>query len=463
MVAVSARARQLNHRLKNRKNAIISRREAEAEGILPKATSSSALLMADKGSLNTSGNGELRTSQSPTSGFVAVNSRPQGTGENGHQEGYGSATKSSGSALGGKSIHTASPATRTELLNCFTNPNSQYDSASRALATSKSKQKPSADVVDYANILLNSASPVPIPNTPSSLLHFNRPSPADRFDDSGPYKAEMLARMDQLQRGDRVLPPCDRCRRLHMDCLKNLTACQGCTKKHAKCSWKDVTDQELRDNPYVPRVERDEGIETERHRDIRSASALPAEDTTLPVRDEELLGEDVSDDGIPTSPKNAESDSMMLDEAAKNDEDYSLPKLDTSVSSIQKDQSSANQDPQPASSINESIFADLPAAERTFTTSNTHEVAKQYEPSAFSAVNHKPTEESTRISKTVYQQFSQDKDTDHPKDRPAWENVRRSPEPETKTAHRLWGVFSGLGNDREADRITANVKTNGEA
>jgi hypothetical protein len=64
-------------------------------------------------------------------------------------------------------------------------------------------------------------------------------------DNDGPYKVEMVARMETLKRGDRVLPPCDRCRRLHMDCIKNLTACAGCTKKHAKCSWRDVRDTEL--------------------------------------------------------------------------------------------------------------------------------------------------------------------------------------------------------------------------
>ena len=483
MMAVSARARQLNHRLKNRKNAIISRREAEAEGSLPKAASSSALLTAEKGSLTGSGNGEHRTSQSPISGFVAVNSRPQGTAENGYQDSYGTAltdrAKATGLALGsGKSIHTASPATRTELLNCFTNPSSQYDPASRSLATSKAKQKPSADVVDYANILLNSASPVPIPNTPSSLLHFNRPSPADRFDDSGPYKAEMLARMDQLQRGDRVLPPCDRCRRLHMDCLKNLTACQGCTKKHAKCSWKDVSEQELRDNPYVPRNEKEEVVETDRNRDARSTSALVVEDTTVPVRDEELLGEDISDDGIPSSPKPAEpyqetQDQEMTDEVTKNDDDYpQLPRLDTSVSSIQKD----HQDPQPASSTNESIFADLPAAERNSNTSITYEPAKQYEPSAFSAVNHKPVEEASRINNASYQQNRQDvEEADQMKERSTWENVKPSQEAETKAAQRMWGVFSGLGSDPEADRTTTKeerknwgaalqdrVQTNGE-
>jgi hypothetical protein len=56
----------------------------------------------------------------------------------------------------------------------------------------------------------------------------------------------MVHRMEALAKGERILPPCDRCRRLHMDCLKNLTACMGCTKKHAKCSWKEVREGELR-------------------------------------------------------------------------------------------------------------------------------------------------------------------------------------------------------------------------
>lgn len=30
-----------------------------------------------------------------------------------------------------------------------------------------------------------------------------------------------------------------------MDCVKNLTACQGCTRKHARCSWKDVSEGEV--------------------------------------------------------------------------------------------------------------------------------------------------------------------------------------------------------------------------
>lgn len=85
---------------------------------------------------------------------------------------------------------------------------------------------------------------VPIPGTPSTLMGPKPRVEAPR-DDGGPFKAEMVSRMENMARGERVVPPCDRCRRLQMDCMKNLTACQGCTKKHAKCSWKDVTADEL--------------------------------------------------------------------------------------------------------------------------------------------------------------------------------------------------------------------------
>jgi hypothetical protein len=80
------------------------------------------------------------------------------------------------------------------------------------------------------------------PPVPSTAL---QPPPAKEKEVDSPYKAEMVARMDTLKRGERILPPCDRCRRLHMDCVKNLTACQGCTKKHAKCSWRDVRQSEV--------------------------------------------------------------------------------------------------------------------------------------------------------------------------------------------------------------------------
>ncbi|RGP61018.1 hypothetical protein FSPOR_10253 [Fusarium sporotrichioides] len=60
------------------------------------------------------------------------------------------------------------------------------------------------------------------------------------------FRPLIAQRTDQLGKGDVITPPCDRCRRLRVECVKHLTACSGCTKKHAKCSWKTVTDEEFR-------------------------------------------------------------------------------------------------------------------------------------------------------------------------------------------------------------------------
>lgn len=317
---MSARARQLNHRLKNRKNAIMSRRENEAPAsddyLVRSPNASSNHRVADMGQSTYNTNGGRRSSASPLSGFVAVNSK-QAVPENVHDSyGHDHSRTANVTIVNGTSLHGASAATRAELLSKFLTTSertasSDHESrrssvpASRPPGTSKSKSKSNSETVDYANILLNSASPVPIPNTPSSLLPYVKPSPADRFDDSGPYKAEMVTRMEQLQRGDRIQPPCDRCRRLHMDCLKNLTACMGCTKKHAKCSWKDVIDDELRENPYIPSNSQDEGAEGSSDREGYQAIPVHSEHVTKReyprddrkgVRDEELLGEDASGD-----------------------------------------------------------------------------------------------------------------------------------------------------------------------
>jgi len=58
-------------------------------------------------------------------------------------------------------------------------------------------------------------------------------------------RALMATKIEKLGRGDVITPPCDRCRRLKFECTKHLTACQACTKKHAKCSWKDLKGGEL--------------------------------------------------------------------------------------------------------------------------------------------------------------------------------------------------------------------------
>tara|TARA_R110002003_G_scaffold107_6_gene8982 strand:+ start:11790 stop:12539 length:750 start_codon:yes stop_codon:yes gene_type:complete len=123
-------------------------------------------------------------------------------------------------------------------------------------------------------------SPVPIPNTPSNLLPAasQRNSQPQEKDDGGPFKAEMVHRMETLAKGERILPPCDRCRRLHMDCLKNLTACMGCTKKHAKCSWKEVREIELRGNyAHPPGTNSNGHSETSDHESgDRASTASPA-------------------------------------------------------------------------------------------------------------------------------------------------------------------------------------------
>ena len=74
--------------------------------------------------------------------------------------------------------------------------------------------------------------------------NFSRPLPP-ALESSQPFRPLCQAHMDSIPRGTRVIPPCDRCRRLRMDCVKNLTSCGGCTRKHARCHWRDVTREEL--------------------------------------------------------------------------------------------------------------------------------------------------------------------------------------------------------------------------
>ena len=339
---VSAKARQFRHRLVSRKNAIIHRREAEAAAAASASEASRASVDPD-----------THASNSPTStGFTAVNSRPPPpAAKDPGATTNGVAAPASNGRSSGYTAATASPSIKAELMSYFTSQRERQTAveaaehmAPYAAAKAKAKSKPSlgagggsAADIDYAAILLNSASPVPIPHTPAHLAqHGGQPRPgggggsgnasstgggsaaaaaaADRFDDSGPFKAEMLARMDSMQRGDRVRPPCDRCRRLHMDCLKNLTACLGCTKKHAKCSWKEVSEQELLDNPHVPRVQPDgaaaAGLAAGGAGGAAGGGAeggypsgtMALDGPPLPVRDEELLGEDSEDEAPPAAP-----------------------------------------------------------------------------------------------------------------------------------------------------------------
>ena len=85
----------------------------------------------------------------------------------------------------------------------------------------------------------------------------------------------------------------------------------GCTKKHAKCSWKDVEEQELKDHPFVARVKApDEGMDTGSDGDGRASGSgtdvatrggqrrKDAITEKVGVRDEELLGEESGDEDV---------------------------------------------------------------------------------------------------------------------------------------------------------------------
>lgn len=269
---MSARARQLNHRLKNRRTAIVTRRENDSSlhSQQQQQRSLSPVWRDVNGSqLPLNGNSHPNSNaHSPSTGFVAVNAgRPGASGGDALAEENNANALSSQfmfshsntdnvTIINGTSIKGASPTTRAELMKkFFTTQDRQarsVDETPGSVNRQSSRPRPRAsDAADYNAMFTPAPTTVAIPSTPSSLL----PPPKSHHhekDDGGPYKMEMVARMEELQRGERILPPCDRCRRLHMDCLKNLTACMGCTKKHAKCSWKDVKEEELRE----PRTER---------------------------------------------------------------------------------------------------------------------------------------------------------------------------------------------------------------
>ncbi|EXJ59460.1 uncharacterized protein A1O5_12085 [Cladophialophora psammophila CBS 110553] len=269
---VSGRARQLIHKMKGRRTAILSRREQEAEAQRHAVRTEAPPFSP----LDTNGASSIRAvrsveaSQSPPVGFRAVNLRQSTSAETDLRrpsstndvprstidDSCGSSIGGNVTIINGKSIKDASPSERAELMRNFLTPSEREaglteDTVRRSslggnTARTQAMQAASAEKQRSRSIELGagSASTVAIPNTPASLMPHMKPATLDR-DDGGPFKAEMVRRMDNMWKGDRVIPPCDRCRRLHMDCLKNLTACMGCTKKHAKCSWKEVKADEL--------------------------------------------------------------------------------------------------------------------------------------------------------------------------------------------------------------------------
>ncbi|KJX98969.1 hypothetical protein TI39_contig380g00010 [Zymoseptoria brevis] len=265
---VAARTRQLSHRLKGRRAAILERRAEGGSGTPAKANALQTTTAPTSAS-------------SPDSGFVAVNSgdvngRPaQATaatvepalGSNAavrtellrhfeslpHNQGQGRA-QSRHSVVTAADLHGVRPSDTTGASHerAISNasslspvpPNLLHD----PLPYSTSANKPtysSSQTNSYAHRPSSSMGHNSYGGGHAPLKHnFSRPLPP-ALESSQPFRPLCQAHMDGLPRGDRVLPPCDRCRRLRMDCIKNLTSCAGCTRKHARCHWRDVNRDEL--------------------------------------------------------------------------------------------------------------------------------------------------------------------------------------------------------------------------
>ncbi|KAJ8066719.1 hypothetical protein OCU04_004112 [Sclerotinia nivalis] len=184
--AVASRARQLNYHLKGRKNAIMAKKSPEqlSESPLPFASHP----------------------------FSAIN------------------RSRSPASLNGETAKL-----QQDLLEQFHSPNRR-----QSLPSQPRSKQPRLHTSEHTNFhSFNGA--------PQSSDHQRVSQPPSNSDDGieGQYRVLMAARIEKLHKGDPITPPCDRCRRLRFTCTKHMTACAACTKKHAKCSWKDVKDGEL--------------------------------------------------------------------------------------------------------------------------------------------------------------------------------------------------------------------------
>ncbi|CAG9983416.1 unnamed protein product [Clonostachys byssicola] len=150
----------------------------------------------------------------------------------------------------------------------------------------KLSQNPSYDL--HQDLLQQFLQPTPsaTPSRSASVARWSQSQPSPSMSTSQPQRSSISARaaaaelesqldifrplvtqvVERLGRGESIHPPCDRCRRLRQPCLKHLTACQGCTKKHAKCSWKSATEEEItsmRQDMGLPPIEKLPDFDTE--------------------------------------------------------------------------------------------------------------------------------------------------------------------------------------------------------
>lgn len=187
--AVASKARQLNYHLKGRRTAVLSRKVVEQPG-----------------------NSDPENRNFSPQPFSAVNSRSNGENAKIQQN----------------------------LLDQFTSYGRRQSiphgrpKASRVLMT---------DTPPFHHNTFNGPEP--------DTRRLSHPLTSSEDGTEGQYRVLMASKIEKLSRGDAIYPPCDRCRRLNFDCTKHLTACQACTKKHAKCAWKDIRDGELDHAPLM--------------------------------------------------------------------------------------------------------------------------------------------------------------------------------------------------------------------
>ncbi|QIW96177.1 hypothetical protein AMS68_001695 [Peltaster fructicola] len=234
---VAARTRQLCHRLKGRRAAILERRAEGGSGTPAKA-----------------GTPQTTTAHPSSSGFTAVNIM---NGKTSAEElAKSSATMRNDllrhfeSLPQNQSSHTTARHENAPR-KILENPVPHASSLSPTVPTNTNQHDHAAeDVLRASSVLISNAHRQSLTGSTPSKHNFSRPLPA-AMESSQPFRPLCQAHMDALPRGQRVLPPCDRCRRLRMDCVKNLTSCAGCTKKHARCHWRDVNRDELRDLDHL--------------------------------------------------------------------------------------------------------------------------------------------------------------------------------------------------------------------
>ena len=256
---VAARTRQLSHKLRGRRTAILERRAGNDK-------------TADNSIDLEPGTDLTSPSSAAHSGFVAVNTQPAPQtngnvrGPNGKPDSHSATAPTSVRTDLLKHFHSLSHnqvpngsenrRPSTAALNSHA-PQATHPTVSEAepqLSSTSVSLSPAHNPIDPLSYYISDSTPAR--QTPSQnhshqnpgKHNFSRPL-APALEVSQPFRAICQTHMESLPRGSRVMPPCDRCRRLRMDCLKNLTSCQGCTKKHARCHWRDVGREEVESLP----------------------------------------------------------------------------------------------------------------------------------------------------------------------------------------------------------------------